>query len=690
MKYINYRKRSVSYMNRINVLDTNIANMIAAGEVVERPASVVKELVENSIDAGAKNVLIEIKNGGMSYIRITDDGHGIEPDDVVKAFLRHATSKIQKREDLDSIYTLGFRGEALASIAAVACVEIHTKTKANDMGKYVKIEGGKVVEETDMGCADGTTIIVKNLFYNTPARMKFLKKDSTETGYVSDVVNKMVLGNPSVAFKLINNGKNVIRSSGSGKLSDAVFSVYGNDYVKHMIGVNEDMDGIKVTGFIGDSTLVRGNRSFQIFYINGRNIQSKIMSSAVAEAFKNNVMQGKFPVCVLNVSIGTGLVDVNVHPTKMEVRFSDDRKMFSAVYGAVKTALASTRTVPQVEFKKSAFEKTMPKETYENAKQLDINLLKDSFIKTDVAPKVTNTVKAENTSAPNTFKRPEPKISSVNGTFSYARNRYAEADDLDMISKPATSSANIDNADTFSATEDVKPVLEDKPYIAENNNEKADDISAVFEKTQEIETDAVTQESTPDVPPYKVVGQVFDTYIIVQSGEEMILIDQHAAHERMYFEQFKKELHEGVFQPQLLLSPIVVDLSPIEYSAAMENADLLSKLGFETDAFGESSIIIRALPYDMPEHEAKTLFEELVGDIASSKAVESIDRFEKALHTVACKKAIKGNRYLNTLEIEKLVKDVFEMGAINTCPHGRPISVSMTKYELEKQFKRIV
>lgn len=669
MKYTNYRKRSVSYMNRINVLDTNIANMIAAGEVVERPSSVVKELVENSIDAGAKNVLVEIKNGGMSYIRVTDDGHGIEPDDVVKAFLRHATSKIQKREDLDSIYTLGFRGEALASIAAVACVEIHTKTKNSDMGRYVRIEGGKVAEETDMGCADGTTIIVKNLFFNTPARMKFLKKDSTETGYINDVIGKMILGNPSVAFKLINSGKNTLRSSGNGKLSDAVFSVYGNDYVKHMIGVNEDMDGIKVTGFIGDNTLVRGNRSMQIFYINGRNIQSKIMSQAIAEAYKNSVMQGKFPVCVLNVSLSTGLVDVNVHPTKMEVRFSDDRKIFSAVYGAVKAALSSTRTVPQMEFKKASFEKTIPNETYKDAEQTSINLLKDSFIKSDfVKPQKAETSfvsKPQETSK----VTETPMVSYDSGKPMFTRNRSDEGMTATSLKEPLAP------METELPKQDAKPeIKEETPVI------KAEEIP----DTPETVTEEVT------IPPYRIVGQVFDTYIIVESGDEMLLIDQHAAHERMHFERLKKELYEESYKPQMLLAPIVVNLSPVEYPIAAGNTELFSRLGFELDVFGESSVILRALPFDMPEHDAKTLVEEIVEGLANAKTVEGIDRFEKALHTVACKKAIKGNRHLTDMEMESLVEDVFKLGAINTCPHGRPICVKMTKYEVEKQFKRIV
>lgn len=686
MKYTNYRKRSVSYMNRINVLDTNIANMIAAGEVVERPSSVVKELVENSIDAGAKNVLVEIKNGGMSYIRVTDDGHGIEPDDVVKAFLRHATSKIQKREDLDSIYTLGFRGEALASIAAVACVEIHTKTKNSDMGKFVRIEGGRVTEETDMGCANGTTIIVKNLFFNTPARMKFLKKDSTETAYINDVIGKMILGNPSVAFKLINSGKNTLRSSGSGKLSDAVFSVYGNDYVKHMIGVNEDMDGIRVTGFVGDNTLVRGNRSMQIFYINGRNIQSKIMSQALAEAYKNSVMQGKFPVCVLNVSLNTGLVDVNVHPTKMEVRFSDDRKIFSAVYGAVKAALSATRTVPQMEFKKASFEKIIPKETYRDAEQTSINLLKDSFVKSE-----TVNIKKEETKfvpRPNeTFKTTEtiaekPKLSYDSGKPMFIRDRSGERNEYTSLRESL-----VPMEETPKAEEKIEIVFQ--PTYEENLVNKVE--PAYEENIQTNSTlDKVDITQGVEIPSYRVVGQVFDTYIIVESQGEMMLIDQHAAHERMHFERLKKKLYEENFKPQMLLSPIVVNLSAIEYPVALENTELFSKLGFDLEVFGEDSVILRALPFDMPEHDAKTLIEEIIGELSMAKKVEVADRFEKALHTVACKKAIKGNRTLTTMEMESLVEDVFKLGAINTCPHGRPICVKMTKYELEKQFKRIV
>lgn len=650
-------------MAKINVLDISIANMIAAGEVVERPASVVKELVENSIDAGAKNITVEIKNGGMSYIRVTDDGCGIEKDDVRTAFLPHATSKIKTSDDLAKIYTLGFRGEALASIAAVAKVEIYTKTKDAPLGRMLAIEGGVVTEESDAGCSDGTTIIVRNLFYNTPARMKFLKKDATEASYVSDVMSKIVLGNPSVAIKYIGASKQ-LKSAGDGNLKNSIYAVYGKDYLAHLLEVDFKDESIEITGFVGNSSLSRKNRNYQTFFINGRNILSKTMSVALSEAFKNTVMVGQFPFAVLNVKINSALVDVNVHPTKMEVRFSDDRKVFDAVYWACKNALNAKKHVPEMKIEK-------PKVQFENAinpktvKQAEINFLKDAFVKDAVS--VT----------PNKIEKPSVKIDDIlpnNKKTSTTLNDAIEKvkTDYEKASQKAKEDAVVCSEEKISATEEIKEEVKPAEILKEEINENPK------EKIYSANVD------------YKIIGQVFSTYIIVEMSDEMLIIDQHAAHERLYFEEFLKDLNEGRVYSQMMLVPATFNLTPLEKDAIMQNMDFFKKVGFDIDEFGENVIIVREVPETLVDINLNDLMSELISIVSNTKGKMHTDAETEALHTMACKRAIKGNRTLTQKEMEKLVSDVLALDSINTCPHGRPIEIKMTKKELEKNFKRIV
>lgn len=682
-------------MGKINVLDKSIYNMIAAGEVVERPASVVKELIENSIDAQSTHITVEIKNGGMTYIRIADNGVGMDREDLKKAILPHATSKIKDKEDLDRIYTLGFRGEALASICAVSRVEIYSKQKDAPMGNMIAVEGGVITEENEAGCADGTTIIVRNLFFNTPARMKFLKKDSTEAAYVTDVVNKAVLGNTSLSFKYIQNGKNVLSSTGDSDIKNAIYAVYGRDYMKHLLEVSYEDENVSVSGCIGDTFLSKPNRSYQSFFINSRSIVSKVMSAAIGEAYKNSLMTGKFPFCVLSVKINAHLVDVNVHPTKMEVRFSDDRKIFDAVYWACKNALQKEKYIPEMTAPKKTFPVNFdPKEI----EQKKISFLKDSFVKDEsYYKKETSDIKIERKEIkPETKPQSKPQTNSVTSSkkddiFGFVRTdtgfvKVSEqkprlvSEDSDGIVKNHTQSApskkeipvNPDTVISEPKSEDITPektITTEKPF-----------------GTDEIQSANVCE----DIKDYKIIGQIFDTYIILQKGDEMHLIDQHAAHERLYFEEFLRDYREGTVQSQLLMMPYTFEFSSDEYSGINENIEFFKLAGFDIEPFGINTVIVRQIPVDAGDISIRDLILEMADKLKKSKNLTPSEREYDALHTMACKRALKGNHALTLKEMEHLVERLKTLDAINTCPHGRPIEIKMSKYQLEKQFKRIV
>lgn len=676
---------------RINVLPSEIANMIAAGEVVERPASVVKELAENSIDAGAKSITVEIKKGGMTFIRISDNGCGIPSDQVETAFLRHATSKIATSDDLNSIYTLGFRGEALASIAAVARIDIFTKPREQSFGYSVSVEGGSITDSFEAGCADGTTITVRDLFFNTPARMKFLKNDATETSYVTDVVNKLILSHPEVAIHFINNGKTVVRSPGDGKLISAIYTVFGKDYVKHMTPVNYSDESVIVEGYAGNSVIARRDRRHQIFYINGRNITSKLMSAACGEAYQNSLMTGKFPVVVLNVRLNTNLVDVNVHPTKMEVRFSDDKKIYSAVYWAIKNALSGDKYVPEIKIShpEEQPKKVMVAPAYDipgKAQNEQINMLRDSYINSVIKP----------ASPPPTAKPAVKEKEDVN------TDRF-ETSKKETLSVQAPEPVyNKEPKETITESPKAEVAKKEEPAtippVTENTSEE---YTERFALPREPEQEVVAE--TPDVQPesetpqilranidFKIVGQIFGTYIIAQMDNDMLLIDQHAAHERMYFESLMEDWKNKSFCPQILLLPITMDFSVVDFQLVMDNIPLFEELGFEIDAFGDHSIIIRQIP----SAEDESIVEDTVSDIVRMLGENAVNIktniVSEALHTMACKRAVKGNRDLSMAEMESLVERVLAMPDINTCPHGRPIMTKMSKYSLEKQFKRIV
>lgn len=614
----------------IKVLDKHTANLIAAGEVVERPASVVKELIENAIDAGATRIAIELKKGGMSYIRVTDNGCGIPAAEVKTAFLRHATSKISTGGDLGHICTLGFRGEALASIAAVAHVEVLTRTADETAGTALVLEGGDLVEETEAGCPAGTTMIVRSLFFNTPARMKFLKSDAAETGHVTDLVGKCILCHPEISFQYINGGKTVLQSPGDGDLLAAVHTVLGREYAQNMLPVHLEEEHITITGYVGSFSLARRDRRHQLFFLNGRTIISRTLSAAVGEGYKNAMMVGKFPVCVLHITTAPSFVDVNVHPAKLEVRFSDDKKMYNAVCWAVRDAISATKHIPEI------------KRDPGNQPPVQVEI-------------------------PLIARRPAPKPKQP------------------VIREPEQEPPYIPSAVAGYQT---------PPAMLQENTDGHFQAAANPEPPQPEQTPEPQPEQTENTPQagidFTVAGQVFGTYILVQQGDELLLIDQHAAHERLCFEELLDEYHSRQVSSQLMLLPLTLRLDPLDFQTICAHLALFSAIGFDIGEFGTDQIIVRAVPAPLDDGE----IQDIIGELASLLRDHAQDAdgllAERALHTVACKRALKGNHALTKPEMERLCERVLALAGINTCPHGRPIMVKMTKSELERQFKRVV
>ena len=627
-------------MPKINVLPKSIAELIAAGEVVERPASIVKEAVENSIDAGATHITVEIQRGGITYIRITDNGCGIANADVPKAFLRHATSKIEKAVDLDSISTLGFRGEALAATSAVSRVEMFTKTADEDFGTHYKIEGGEEVLYEEVGCPDGTTLIVRDLFYNTPARMKFLKKDVSEGTTVSAIIERQALSHPEIAFKLIRDGKQTLATSGDGKLSSAVYSVLGREISSTLIPVDLNLDGVKVTGLVCKPVSCRASRAYQFTFLNGRYVQSGTITAAAEQAYKNSAMVGKFPVFVLGVEIPFETVDVNVHPAKTQVRFSDEKRVFTAVYNAVKNAILSGDTRPEIivnQHKNNTF-LHMSAEQY---RQTAVNLPKQESIiptKQEIKPK-TEPVRLNSDKTP-FFLREEfkPNIPQKNVLIEVEEPKEVKVVEVKEEPKP---------------TVEIRPAIEEEEYSPK----------------EEI----------------KLIGEAFNTYIAAQKGDSIFLIDKHAAHERILFNKLKETQK---IETQALLLPITVKLIGEEYSAVVSNISLLADYGFEVEDFGNESVMVRAIPAMLDGEDAESIIVEAAESLAQKGSV-SLDRIDDILHTVACKAAIKAGYITSDAERLSLAVKVLGDNDIMYCPHGRPVAFEIKKYNLEKYFGRI-
>ncbi len=681
-------------MARINVLSKHIAELIAAGEVVERPASVVKELMENSIDAGATTITLEIRNGGVTYIRITDNGCGICREDVPKAFLSHATSKVKDVDDLNSIFTLGFRGEALASIAAVSRTEILTKTIEEEMGTAFTIEGGVQVSYDAAGCPNGTTIVVRDLFYNTPARMKFLKRDVSEANAVADVVDKIALSHPEISIRFIREGKQALITPGDGKLLSAIYSVFGRTFAESLLEVDYELDGIKVSGYICKPVCSRPSRAMQYFFLNNRNIKSRSIMASMENAYKNTIMVGKFPSCVLNVYVRPETVDVNVHPAKTEVRFSDERKVSTAVYYAVKGALSDFDSAPQVDSAKMAklTEKAKPDYT-------QLQMVEDDNTPTPVrqAPEKVFKGNAEKTVVtPQKSEKPfwnkmsssEFKSVATVSDPAHINRGFTNADEPDLVSgfktrirqnQPATEPVkHIENAQDRKQTtfKNTEPINNTSVTPVVNNSES--------EKSKRV---IITDEKTAP-KPLRLLGEAFKTYIICEYDNKVCLIDKHAAHERVIYNKIKKNAQDNV-SSQVLLTPVTVTLNKNEYNTVIDNLDVFSKAGYLVEDFGTGTVIVRECPMLISGDDIEDTIVEMALYLSENRTNIETEKIDRIHHTAACKAAIKAGYKNSTAEMKVLAEAVLYDDAVRYCPHGRPVLLELSKYELEKMFGRI-
>lgn len=656
-------------MSKIKVLPKEIAELIAAGEVVERPASVIKELMENAIDAGSSSVTVEIKNGGITYIRVTDNGCGISREDIRTAFISHATSKISTRDDLYAIGTLGFRGEALASIAAVSNVEVLTRTTEEETGTRYCISAGEETLVDDAGCPLGTTIVVRDLFFNTPARMKFLKKDVSEANAVAGIVDKIALSNPDVSIRFIREGKSALFTSGSGDLKTAAYEIFGKDFADGLIEADYSFESVKISGLVSKPTKSRPNRNMQFFFVNGRLVKSGTASAALSEAYKNSIMVGKLPYCVLNITTAPGLVDVNVHPAKIEVRFANERTVFSAVYYAAKNALEHRDEAPKVTIPRTAqtelFEPVRPKTEQMRLpeKQPDFwNRMSSSEYRSAQQPEKS------------TYQQPAAREDII--TVASPDKKPENAD-----SEPSTIQHFLDaqrakKEETAAIEADIRPELSEK--AATLPDEKPEETARAL--------DTAVDEKPAELP-VTVIGEAFKTYIIVQQGESIFLVDKHAAHERMLFNELVK--NDSKRSTQMLLTPITVTLSKEEYSSVLDNLDMLMQAGFAVEDFGYSVVIVRECPMEISADEVADVVAELAGYFVENRQKLISEKKEWLFSLMACKAAIKGGMYTTEYERELFIKRLFASPEIRYCPHGRPVMIEITRRELEKNFGRV-
>lgn len=656
-------------MSDINILSPHVADLIAAGEVVERPASVIKELLENSFDAGAKTVTVEIKGGGMTYIRVSDDGGGMSPEDAGVCFLRHATSKLHDERGLEAIGTMGFRGEALAAISAVSRIELQTRRRGDDAGTRVTLEAGDIMEMGPCGCPEGTTMIIKDLFYNTPARLKFMKSDRAEGSSCISLALRCALGRPDVSVRLIKDGDEEFFSPGDGKLSSCIYSLLGRDTARELLELNSQEDGIKVTGFVGSPKFGHGNRAKQFFFVNGRCIRSAMLQAAVEQAYKNTLLTGRFPSCVVCVEISPASVDVNVHPAKTEVKFREEKRVFDAVHYAARSALEGEGKTADIKLSASTAAVAAPKKDFYQSMSSAEYKEKFSVPKT---PAVSYTPPK---AAPASSPAPKPAPVSDRGTVLYhGSGTFA-----------GRSTALNDSRTPYNAFKyEEKPAPVSEPAPQQQTILPEPEPARAAEPAEAAETaPAPLQEVIPD---YRLVGEAMKTYIILERGEELILIDKHAAHERMIFDRIKAQGHE--IMSQTLLSPVPLKLSGEEMELLEQNSALLGSLGFEIEPFGADSMILRAAPADTDAADAPAMIEEICEKLKQN-AVSPSEAVDEILHTVACKAAIKAGWATTEAELSEIASRVLS-GEVRYCPHGRPVSITLTKKQLDKEFSRIV
>lgn len=668
----------------IKILDQSTINKIAAGEVVERPSSVVKELVENAIDAGATAITVEIKEGGMSFIRITDNGAEIEKEEVPTAFVRHATSKIMTIEDLLSVSSLGFRGEALASIAAVSQVECITKTAHALTGIRYEIHGSKEISSEEIGAPAGTTIIVRNLFYNVPARKKFLKTAMTEGSYITELITRLSLSHPEVSFKYIMNGSNKIATSGNGKLQDVIYHIYGKDVSANLLPVKRSVGDFAVEGYIGKAYVSKGNRSFEHYFVNGRYIRSNIVTKAIEEAYKSFVMIHKFPFTALHFTLDSNKLDVNVHPTKMEFKYADGEQLFGFVKESVRQALLEEEMIQDVSLRTAKEERAI---TIEQQRKSTLRV-------------------------PEPFEKEARALRYQQAVASHqaeVQRKTLQAQIPQNVSKPEIPKTNQE-------TDISQANMQRKPLIKQDTN------SAVQQVKQELPTekeelihanpqDAVASVKTEDIPPsgtneqlvmpveqfisedarkkHRLIGQVFKTYWMIEYDEKLYIVDQHAAHEKVMFERLMKQQENKQVLSQQLLPPKVLHLDSVEHEAVLSHMELFEQTGFDIENFGDDSIVVRAMPDDIMGVDPQLLFDALLNALTEDRGNLSIDFFVEKLSGMACKAAIKGNTEITAMEADKLIDEMLTLDNPYNCPHGRPTMISLTKTELERKFKRI-
>ena len=666
-------------MAQIHILDSETIDKIAAGEVVERPSSVVKELVENAIDAGATAITVEAKEGGIEFIRVTDNGCGMERKQLRTAFLRHATSKIENAEDLMRISSLGFRGEALSSIAAVAKVEVITKTADSVTGSRILLEGGREISFDEVGAPDGTTFLMRNLFYNTPVRRKFLKQPATEGSYIADLMEHLALSRPDISFKLVMGNQMKFHTSGNGDLREVIYRIYGRDVANQLVPIQTEQDGIKIEGYLGKPVQVRSNRNFEIYFINGRFIRSNIVSRAVEEGYKEYLMQHKFPFCVLHITMDTNRVDVNVHPTKMDVRFTNAMGFSAYLCGSVKYALKHHEMIPEA-------------------------LLSDE--REQKAEERQEKIQREKEKTPEPFERKRSVAYRVEEETRYEAQRTKMQE---FIQNPVWT--RVKGNEESIHTEEEAPKMQQNQSISE-------DIETFFTETSEFrkmpdkhQTAEITSYSEPEQKEaentqlnlfeeklltednrsrFRIIGQVFETYWLIEFENKLLMIDQHAAHEKVNYERLMKQFHEKNVVSQSLMPPVVVSLSAREESVLNENMEVFSELGFEIEGFGGSEYALRSVPADLYGCEEKEMFLEVLDQLAEGGNFGGIRVVEEKIASMSCKAAVKGNNCLSLQEAEALIDELLTLENPYNCPHGRPTIVTMTKAEMDKKFKRIV
>ena len=691
-------------MNKIVVLDEQTIDKIAAGEVIERPSSIVKELVENAIDAGATAVTVEIKEGGISFIRITDNGSGIEAEQIPTAFLRHATSKIRTAEDLLDVTSLGFRGEALSSIAAVCQVELISKTPESLTGVRYLIEGGKEKSMEEIGAPSGTTFLVRNIFYNTPARKKFLKTPQTETGYISELMERMALSHPEVSFKFIAGSQVKLHTSGNHRLKDIIYNIYGRDITNNLLEVEKTFEnGMKITGFIGKPVISRGNRNFENYFVNGRYIKSKIISKAIEDAYQSFMMKHKYPFTVLHFQIDTEMLDINVHPTKMELRFAENEKLYQDVYHTILNTLSHKEMIVQVavgkeekEVRSQEKKENIP-EPFEKSRLSSIQQSKEKL-----------NLLAHQTSTPVTRKLSEEDTRGIREvTSSYAAPAWQppkrEQPEVVMPEKQVSVTLDADvftgqatndlNQITVSATQEKKPEPQTAPPI-----QPEAPVSPFAQKMEELAGSSVKESDffseklldRNNVKEHRIIGQLFDTYWLIEFRDNLFIIDQHAAHEKVLYEKTMRSMDKREYTSQILNPPVILTLSIQEAETLQKHMQYFQEIGFEIEEFGGKEYALRAVPDNLFGIAKDDLFIEMLDALDSQPASASVDIIKDRVATMSCKAAVKGNHRLSVSEVHALIDELMTLENPYHCPHGRPTIISMSKYEIEKKFKRIV